>query len=300
MLTAPTGSLLRLSLSSTKASLEALRCRYTELYSRHSFLPYEIDLRLPEIFHFDDILGQIPLNLLNHSEADSVQGNSRVSINKVALALALFGWQGLSNTRMGNVEWSASCQTCFRRLGLWLFKSGEVNDQGRIIIPSTMDGLDPIEEHRLFCPWRSAEAQARDTANFNDVDAIPGWKALLQALSNDAHLRKLHDHDSILLTKPIRATTTVTKAAGNEREDSLSDAVPIPHISGEAPDVVAVQDGDNQTEVAKPGSTEAEDEARWARLRRVKSLFVPKGGHKLRQTSSRPSTSQSTRQGTRP
>ncbi|RDA85488.1 hypothetical protein CP532_0005 [Ophiocordyceps camponoti-leonardi (nom. inval.)] len=240
-------SLLRLSFSNDRAVIAGLRQRYDELCTRATFLPYEFNLRLPAEADIDRILSLLP--------PDFFKDSSSPDVNRPALALALLGWQGLSHPRLGAVPNSASCHTCLRRLGLWMFKSKEVADDGSVLVPAPMDHLDPLREHRFFCPWKSAEAQSRG--------AKSAWSMLLQTLVNDASLRNLYEG---------RSLTTGTSTA--------------PAIN-----VVSGNDADEADEKAR----DAKDKERWARLRKVKSLFDTKGARMLRRSVSvnRPDAGQS-------
>ncbi|ROW08433.1 hypothetical protein VMCG_03121 [Cytospora schulzeri] len=275
-------SLLRLPLSSRQTAIQDLRKRYDELCARKDFLPYEFNLRLPERLDIDTVLGQLPPNfftvpappapLLSSTSKSSSTTTTTTTTpppskpNRVALALAILGWQGLTNARIGPVPNTSSCHTCLRRLGLWMFKSKEVDpDTGAVVVPAPMDHLDPLREHRFFCPWKSGEAQRinpgapprRTTlgAAAEDEDR-PGWDMLLQVLKNEA-------------------------GAGHQGS---------PGGGGD--------DGEGAEEGEEDEKTK--DKERWARLRRVKSLLSTKGPNKLRKslTLSRPGSSARSRPGT--
>lgn len=276
-------SLLRLPLASTTTALQDLRQRYDELCSRKSFLPYEFNLRLPQDLVLDDILAELPPDFFAIKGAEA--GNTVADPpNRVALALAILGWQGLSNKKIGQVPNSASCQTCLRRLGLWMFKSKEISDTGEVLVPAPMDHLDPLREHRFFCPWKNADAQKRTTSKPTDEAAQPGWQALLQTLKNESHLR------GVYAGRPSRRpqssngatpSTPVRKTDVAEFETPASSRSQ--YLAGDR-----VDDGDYEKE------EEARDKERWARLKRVKSLFNIKEAKKKRPFS-RPGTSHSTK-----
>lgn len=208
--------------------------------------------------------------------------------NKVALTLALMGWQGLSNPRIGSVPNSASCHTCLRRLGLWMFKSKEVNEDNEILVPAPMDHLDPAREHRFFCPWKNPQTQRMSTARAGSSSEAPAWKVLAQVIKNDAYLRGALDG------RPK------TKGRGGRDKDANAAPPSTPKrpttpgdrgiASMDAPSTVATDDGGDDDEQAQS----VKDKERWARLRRVKSLFESKGSRRLRRTLSRPSTAKST------
>ncbi|KAH8776453.1 C3HC zinc finger domain-containing protein [Diaporthe sp. PMI_573] len=276
-------SLLRLPLSSRHAAIQDLHARYNELCARKDFLPYEFNLRLPARLDIDVVLRYLPPEFFTTS-------NTAAAPSRVALALAMLGWQGLSNARIGPVPNTASCHTCLRRLGLWMFKSKEVDpDSGRVIVPAPMDYLDPLREHRFFCPWNSAVAQRITTSSsrrggvdVGDDENKPGWEVLLQVLKNEAYLRS---RESPKQSRRAPQTPGNGENAEGGREG---------HEEGE--------DEDEKTQNAK-------DKERWKRLRRVKSLLGGgKSGHKLRKsitlsrpgssaTKSRPGTSHSTADG---
>lgn len=250
-------SLLRLSFSSDRTVLANLRQRYDELCSRAAFLPYQVNLRLPAELDVDRVLSLLPPDFF----ADSTpSADEPTAVNRPALSLALLGWQGLTHPRFGSVPNSASCHSCLRRLGLWMFKSKEVADDGTVLVPAPMDYLDPLREHRFFCPWQSADVQSKG--------AKSAWTMLLQTMVNDASLRDLYEGRA-----PAPSTTT--------------DAATSPS----APDAPSIIMDDEADEKAR----DAKDKERWARLRKVKSLFDTKGAKMLRRSVSinRPDAGQS-------
>lgn len=262
-------SLLRISFANANTTLEALRKRYDELCSRQPFLPYEFNLRLPHELVLDQVLKHLPPHFF--SQPAPVGGSE--APNRPALALALSGWQGLTNPKIGAVPNSASCGTCLRRLGLWMFKSKEVDDDGKILVEAPMDHLDPIREHRFFCPWKNADAQIR--TSHPDKDPLPAWQVLLQMLKNESDLRGFYSKSR---ARKNTVTATVTDVDGNDEPVSLS--------MDDGPDLSIRSFDDKQEEADR----EAKDKERWARLRKVKSLFDTKASKKLRRQLSRPGT----------
>lgn len=282
-------SLLRLPLSNRQAAIQDLRRRYDELCARRDFLPYEFNLRLPARLDIDTVLRHLPREFFTAAAPDSqppANPPPRPSPNRVALALAVLGWQGLSNARIGPVPNTASCHTCLRRLGLWMFKSKEVDpDSGAVLVSAPMDYLDPLREHRFFCPWNSADAQRITTASSSssrragaadgDEDR-PGWEVLLQVLKNEAYLRS--------------RDTPPSKGGAGRRVDRAS-ATPSSRRSGQDPGEGAGVEGDEEEDEEDEKTQNAKDKERWKRLRRVKSLLSGKGSNKLRKSISRPGSS---------
>ncbi|KAF6819349.1 mRNA export factor rsm1 [Colletotrichum sojae] len=277
-------SVLRLSLTNAKLSVEALRQRYDELCGRKSFLPYEFNLKLPDGLNVDDVLKQLPGDFFTNPATAEDSPDPRQP-NRVALALALTGWQGLTNPRIGAVPNSASCHTCLRRLGLWMFKSKEVGPGNKVLVPAPMDHLDPVKEHRFFCPWKNPAAQRLTSARGGSDSDMAAWKCLAQVLKNDAYLRGAledkprktwHNRGASVPSTPVRRGGGAPSTPGEGIYDS--------------PGAATTPGGDDDDEKTR----DAKDKERWARLRRVKSLFESKNARKLRRTLSRPGTAHST------
>jgi hypothetical protein len=261
--------------------LADLRQRYEELLSRRGFLPYEFNLRLPLEVDLDKVIAYVGSDFF----ATSTDGDAAISApNRVALALALFGWQSLSNARTNtSVPNSASCHTCLRRLGLWLFKSKEINaETNEVITPAPMDYLDPVLEHRFFCPWKNGSAQepASSTPRKGQtLEQRPAWELVIEMLRNEAYVRNRKAQGSA----HARGKSNVSVAAS-----ALSGTV----ATGERPNIVVDGDTASQYTVDDLAARDAKDKERWARLRKVKSFFNNKDGKKLKR-SSRPGTSAS-------
>ncbi|KAK2074577.1 hypothetical protein P8C59_008773 [Phyllachora maydis] len=192
-------SLLRLPLLNPQAILASLRQRYDELLERQDFLPYEFNLRLPERLDMDAVLAILPVNFFTEPPPppnkafppDQAPATPREP-NRSALALAILGWQGLLNAKGGSVPNSSSCHTCLRRLGLWMFKSKEVDvETNTVLVPAVMDNLDPLREHRFFCPWKNGAAQRNPGAKPlpSGEEHKAAWEILVQMIGNEAYVR---------------------------------------------------------------------------------------------------------------
>jgi hypothetical protein len=232
------------------------------------------------------VLSQLPGDFFKDTHnSENGSGNAP---NRVALALALLGWQGLSNARIGQVPNSASCHTCLRRLGLWMFKSKEVDENGEVLVPAPMDYLDPLREHRFFCPWKNASTQRWATGRPVVVEESPGWAILLQTIQNNAHLRSVYEgrprsRARSGASRPLTPAAPATPGRGNG-DDTESERP----LTG----TTSIEDDDKERD--------AKDKERWARLKRVKSLFDIKGRkirHSLSRPGSRPGTAHSARSG---
>lgn len=220
------------------------------------------------------------------------------------------GWEGLSDKRIGAVPNSASCHTCLRRLGLWMFKSREVDPEtNAILVPAPMSHLDPLREHRFFCPWKNGQAQrnpgSRPTPKGEEEKA--GWEVLVQVLKNDAYLRNRGAAGSTTTTSSRLSAALHSRSKSTVVPQSApSTALSTPGRPTTAGSGAARGGLDVPLQVFGPGldeededeaTTSAKDKERWARLRRVKSLFNTKAGTKLKKAVSRPGTGHSTLRG---
>lgn len=284
--------LIRLPLANPATALEALRKRYDELCARKDFLPYEFNLRLPEELDLDAVLYNLPPTFFSDPPPPAAQ--SATTPNRTALALAVLGWQGLENPKIGAVPNSASCHTCLRRLGLWMFKSKEVDqDTGAVLVPAMMDHLDPLREHRSFCPWKDGQAQrskgTTPSSKSKAAAACPsGWEVLVQVTKNDSYLRsrstnRLFGHKG---SKSVGGKPAAADGPGTDNPGQPTTPVR-PTTSGQHTPGHIVDDEDIEEDEA---TRDAKDKERWARLRRVKSLFDSKGKNKLKRSQSRPGT----------
>lgn len=250
-------SIFKLPLNQTPSTLSTLRERYDELSSRGETLPYEFNLRTPPGFDVDAALQYLPEDFFDTpSNGLSTGKPGPPEPNRVAFQMALFGWQGFTHHRLGPQLGSVSCQACFRVLGLWLFKSKKISEGGEEVEGGIMSRLDVVKEHRDYCPWRNSISQSGLPATAKEANtALAGWEVVLRVLKNNHYLRYggARSRDG-----------SAKESHGSENIDSLFPA-------------------DVDEEDTK--SREDRDKERWARLRRVKSLFDNKTGKKLHKTA---------------
>jgi hypothetical protein len=322
-----TDSLLRLPLPNPKLALQGLRQRYDELCERTAFLPYEFNLRLPPTLNLDTILTHLPPTFFTDpppppsKTADPTTPAIPQKVNRPALALALLGWQSLTHPTLGNpIPNSASCHTCLRRLGLWMFKSREVDpDSGEVLVPAPMEHLDPLREHRFFCPWKNAAAQRNPGARplGKGERELAAWEVLVVGLRNEAFIRErvggggggkkkgmgmamAMGHGRSKSSVPAPGSGAGAGSGSGMGRGGEGSGVPKtperPITMGGRPTMVvgdADADGD-EDEMDDEEARKKKDVDMMSRLRRVKSLFNTKAGGKLRRLGSRPGTSHST------
>ncbi|KAH6679802.1 C3HC zinc finger-like-domain-containing protein [Halenospora varia] len=252
-------SIFKLPLNNPPATIENLQERYKELCSRAENLPYMFNMRPPPELDLDSIIGYLPQDILAVSTKSGAGGNTPTTeVNRVALMLALSGWQGHTHERLGAQQGSVSCQACFRVLGLWLFKSKQVNAAGEETHGAIVNCLDVVKEHRDYCPWRNPASQnGTKAAAKSGTSAMAGWEILMRVLKNEYYLR--HGKQ----TSPIPKTP---KQVAPDAESELGESI---------------------EDVEDTKSRDEEDKKRWARLRRVKSLFDTKGSKKLQSSKNK-------------
>jgi hypothetical protein len=252
-------SIFKLPLNHAPTTLQALRERYDELCTRNHTLPYIFNMRPPSKLDLDLVLSYLPNNFFTSpaSEVLPLETPSSTNINRVAFMMALFGWQGHSHERLGVQLGSVSCQACFRVLGLWLFKSKEVNEAGKEVTGATMNCLNVVKEHRDYCPWTNAKSQNGGKATASSAtQALAGWEIVFRVLKNDHYLRHSGENNAEKAIKHqmlANNASEIASAFGTNVEDNDAKSI-----------------------------REEKDRERWARLRRVKSLFDTKAGKKLR------------------
>jgi len=250
-------SIFKLPLNHAPTTLQTLRDRYVELRTRADTLPYYFNMKYPPELDLDLVLSYLPKDFFTYTDSGSTEGIP-LEVNKVALIMALFGWQGHTHHRLGDQLGSVSCQACFRVLGLWLFKSKQVNEAGEEISGAAMNHLDVVLQHRDYCPWRNAASQNGAISLTNSrVRAMAGWEIVLRVLKNEYQLRH-----------------------GKEAGEKVSKQAVVTEDTDSAFGAAVEDDDANSIRGAK-------DRERWTRLRRVKSLFDTKGSKKVQRSGTR-------------
>lgn len=163
-----------------------------------------------------------------------------------------------------------------------MFKSKQVDPETHdVLVPAAMDHLDPLREHRFFCPWRNGAVQRNPGAKHpspKDEEPKAGWEVLVTVLKNDAFLRSKMDD------RPGHGRSQSSVVPGQR---GLSGTPARPTTAGGADVTPSLGvDGEEEEEVEDEAVRAAKDKERWARLRRVKGLFNTKGGSRSRRARS--------------
>ncbi|KAI9718348.1 MAG: hypothetical protein M1835_004107, partial [Candelina submexicana] len=190
-------------------------------------------------------------------------------INPHALVLALFGWQADSNATYPQ----ATCISCFRRLGLWLYEPKEVrttDEHGNVAStynPPVLSTLNVVEEHRTYCPWVNAVSQCGQSPRHG---AQAGWQVLVRV----AKAAQLSQRERVT-SQPALPPATSGDVASPAADASVEEVVA---VGGGAAVEAAGGDGGS-----KPGSKEArdaKDKERVTKLRKLARMFRGRKGKK--------------------
>lgn len=125
-----------------------------------------------------------------------------------------------------------------------MFKSKSVSEDGQEVAGAPVNSLDIVKVHRGYCPWANAASQnGQNPTVITSTSALAGWEIVLRTLKND-YLLRIRDQTGIT---PPRSRDGIGEIEAEEEDE----------------DAKSIRD--------------EKDKARWARLRRVKSLFDTKG-----------------------
>ena len=191
----------RLPLVHQANALEGLRTRYQSLAAMASELPEEIVT--PDSLDVARVLQQAQAVLEIPTSPSSAESSpeSPIKTPSSAFLLALFGWQAEEN----HVAGLATCNACFRRLGLWLFRSSD---------PS-MNRLDVVIEHRDFCPWINPLSQNGGSRR-SSLDGLAGWELCLRAIGAKAGKGPLSENANGTVGRADLENASVVGSVGEE------------------------------------------------------------------------------------
>jgi len=226
----------RLPLSNPDVAISGLQKRYLNLVKMEDKLPVEEAIQTPESLDLDEIINILPTGFVEpdkpsetiepEKQPETTQPETpkpetkegekqksapqtqeeisqKITINKAAFALALFGWDTVSDGAAG----LAACGACFRRLGLWMYKpkygDTELDTQ-----------LEVAGEHMEYCPWVSGKAQSGTGKPTDKPETLrSGWQVSTQALK-------------VKHRRQIRSTASMdTLRAGSETPSMMDGSV---------------------------------------------------------------------------
>ena len=181
-----------------------LRERYLSLLKIETALPAELDTRTQDLqegqmsFDVEPLQDVVPADVLRRpasASEEAAEADAPLDINPTALAMALTGWSGTSQSSIH----LAHCTKCFQRVGLWLYKPKQ--DAEDLL-------FNPIDQHREHCPWKNAQSQA----STGRLEGMPGWQVLVTLIKG---YRK-PDGRSPAKKAPSRPTSVYTEYGDEE------------------------------------------------------------------------------------
>ncbi|KAF1833667.1 zf-C3HC-domain-containing protein [Decorospora gaudefroyi] len=254
--------------SRTKSSAELLD-RYRSFKAVAADLPLleHITYPGPSIHH---ILERIPPNFFSSLASASETTPPTSPTDMVAFAFALFGWSGVSESRIS----LAVCNHCFQRLGLWLSSDTRLKEMSKKLdVPIDSLRLNLLESHREHCPWKNAEVQGN--SKDGPIANMPAWQTL----------------EFILLGRPKdTATTTQTPRKQHGRNtDSIDVGSDIEYPRGSLDSVERTGGKDGEEEEGGASLKEKWSKIK-AKLKRTASKKSLKSTKSIRSTKSGKST----------
>ncbi|OQE29084.1 hypothetical protein PENFLA_c004G09605 [Penicillium flavigenum] len=217
-----------LPLTNYDAALSGLHERYTNVSKMGDKLPADDIIQTPEGLEFDVLIKGLPDEWFKEAEKAAASTNGETqpanadnqdstetpkTVNRVALALALLGWDTASD---GAAE-LVGCGACFRRLGLWMYKPKENGDV------TVYTSLDVAGEHMEYCPWIDKVAQSgTGRPNENLAELRAGWQVVAEAVKVK-HRRRVRSMASTDTMRTDVGTPTET-AAEEENADAKKKA----------------------------------------------------------------------------
>ncbi|KAJ5759328.1 hypothetical protein N7520_006484 [Penicillium odoratum] len=205
-------------------AIARLHDRYINVLKMGDKLPAESAIETPQGFDMDGLIKTLPVEWFkdtekapeatnvpteSNGEAPVLQPSAEpTSLNRAALALALFGWDSVADGAAGLV----GCKACFRRLGLWMYKPKENGD-----VP-VYTSLDVASEHMEYCPWIDPVAQSGSGKPNQRIDSLrSGWQVVAEAckVKHRRRLRSVASMDTI----NSRPSTPMHDSAPDEEDE---------------------------------------------------------------------------------
>jgi hypothetical protein len=246
-------------------SIAALKARYEGLVALAAALPS--NLAFPEGIDLERVISELPSDFLQDPGDNDERIMNIEEINRSAFGLALFGWRA-DNEYMDSM---ASCDACFRRLGLWLFNvkgkgkmNGHAPDDPTAIHP-VIDKLNVLGEHRDYCPWVNPLSQNGTTDPTGPWEGA-GWEVLLHTLVGNFLAWNTSPRPSTAFSA---ATPTITLNG----EALEINSIEISSVSGQATSSTA--------RISVAEDRDAKDKERWAKLKKLKKAFDIKPRRKV-------------------
>ncbi|CAI6319101.1 unnamed protein product [Periconia digitata] len=119
----------------------------------------------------EDILRRVSPSFFAPPGSDITEQPPNSPTDTVAFLLALFGWAGVSESRIS----LAVCNHCFQRTGLWLCADARLQEMSKkLSVPIETLRLNLVEAHREHCPWKNPETQRNPLDG--PIAHMAGWQ----------------------------------------------------------------------------------------------------------------------------
>jgi hypothetical protein len=149
----------------SKSSAELLD-RYESFKAISSDLPLLKNITYPDPL-ISDVIARI------HPSFWGTHDIPTSTSNIVAFAFAVFGWSGVTESRIA----LATCNHCFQRIGLWLSNDARLKEMStKLDVPIESLRLNLLESHREHCPWKNPVTQG-NTKN-GPIENMAAWETL--------------------------------------------------------------------------------------------------------------------------
>lgn len=203
-------------IASRAKSAADLISRYNFLLAISTDLPLAKNIIYPEP-HVDSILARIPSTYF----ASTTSGTPpSTPTERIAFAFALFGWTGVSESRIS----LAVCNHCFQRLGLWLSSDARLQEMSKKLeVPIESLRLNLLESHREHCPWKNAEVQGNSADS--PIAGMAAWQTLEFMLLGSRKSKELpmlpneHGHERNVDSVDLGSESTFPRASSDSTRE---------------------------------------------------------------------------------
>lgn len=142
-----------------------------------------------------------------------------------------------------------------------------------------MSRLDAVAEHREYCPWINAASQGGgggsnlSNRQISSIANLAGWELLLRAINNNAQKSR---RDAAISQRSGADTSATDDGLSAEKAANEDDPPAPPSTPGAGIGIEAISSEDAQAK--ELAARDEKDKERWAKLKRLKSVFHVKRG----------------------
>lgn len=144
--------------------------RYRSFKAIAKDLPSLQNLTYPDP-RVDDVLRRVSPSFFSPPGSDITEQPPSSPTDTVSFLFALFGWTGVSESRIS----LAVCNHCFQRTGLWLYTDARLDEMSKkLSVPIESLRLNLVESHREHCPWKNPDTQRNPLDG--PIAHMAGWQ----------------------------------------------------------------------------------------------------------------------------